>query len=705
MPHWFADRPPIRRPLTRRRLLRSAGQAIATLPLLGLAPTLRPAAAAPPAQIRAGEWSAAEALSAFDAGGAGEFAAPFPFTALGAHWATDSPDDLQAHLTVSTSRDGADWSPWRTLHGEEHGPGPAGRTDRHFTTLHHVEPSRLVRFRATGPDGAARPLPPDLRFVYIDASDGPAAPDLDGQINAFAATLPRVVTRAGWGCDEKLRFDKDGKEIWKPEYRTTEKIILHHTETPNERDPLEAVRAIYYHHTVVMGWGDLGYNFLVDRNGVVYEGRHGGEGVVGGHTLRYNLGSVGIAVVGSFTDAPIPPAAEAAIVQLAAYKGRFLNPQASYYFVDKALPSVVGHRDCLNTACPGDACYPRLPAIREGVAAIIGTDQRMDVAITGISAGGGSAIVSTPYLVKVTVKNTGTAVLPSYYDAGLTYREGDTFDSKGATKVTGRFRVTAELDGIHQPATNPYRWGFGRSLNPGETAEIACRIAFDTMGAKKLRLGLVQENIGYRLRGLDGPALTVIPNPVTPVGPPADAASDVAFFPETGHTLRGALRRYWERFGGLAQFGYPLTEEFPEVSEADGKEYTVQYFERARFELHPEHAGTDYEVLLGQLGRHYHAGDDPAPPLATPGTVYVPETGHNLGGPFKAHWEEHGGLFVYGFPITEEFVERSRVDGKEYTVQYFERARFELHPENSGTSQILLGLLGRQVLQDRGWIK
>ena len=73
-------------------------------------------------------------------------------------------------------------------------------------------------------------------------------------------------------------------------------------------------------------------------------------------------------------------------------------------------------------------------------------------------------------------------------------------------------------------------------------------------------------------------------------------------FPDTGHTLRGTFLDYWTANGGLAVFGFPLTEEFQEVNPSDGKVYTVQYFERNRFEYHPEYKGTRYEVLLGRLG-------------------------------------------------------------------------------------------------------
>ena len=81
------------------------------------------------------------------------------------------------------------------------------------------------------------------------------------------------------------------------------------------------------------------------------------------------------------------------------------------------------------------------------------------------------------------------------------------------------------------------------------------------------------------------------------------------------------------------------------------------------------------------------------------------ETGKCIEGAFLQYWEANGGLAQQGFPLTDEFAEVSPIDGKTYTVQYFERARFEHHPENTGKSQVLLGHLGRQMLQDRGWMK
>ena len=204
--------------------------------------------------------------------------------------------------------------------------------------------------------------------------------------------------------------------------------------------------------------------------------------------------------------------------------------------------------------------------------------------------------------------------------------------------------------------------------------------------------------------------LKELATPASPV-PPVASTRDRLYFPETRHTLQQGFLRYWQANGGLMRFGYPLTEEFEERNAEDGQTYVVQYFERARFEYHPEHAGTPYEVLLGHLGRWALArnGSRPPPPLATAAAGahrYFPETGRTLGGGFRYYWEQNGGLFQFGLPITDEFDERNPDDGRVYTVQYFERARFEYHPEHKGTRyEVLLGLLGRQMLRERDWVR
>ncbi len=190
------------------------------------------------------------------------------------------------------------------------------------------------------------------------------------------------------------------------------------------------------------------------------------------------------------------------------------------------------------------------------------------------------------------------------------------------------------------------------------------------------------------------------------VPPRAAAADDATCFPETNMCLGGAFRDYWFANGGLARNGFPLTPERREVLE-DGKEYTVQYFERVRMELHPENAAP-YDVLLGQFGREvfresfqfniafYEAAARPV--AAKPGLAYFPATGHNVAPDFFAYWAANGGLAQFGYPLAEE--QDWHVDplGPPLRVQYFERGRLERHPENAPPYDLLLGQFGRQVL-------
>ncbi len=172
--------------------------------------------------------------------------------------------------------------------------------------------------------------------------------------------------------------------------------------------------------------------------------------------------------------------------------------------------------------------------------------------------------------------------------------------------------------------------------------------------------------------------------------PPSARAAGPRYFPETGHNVPEVFLNYWTARGGLAIFGLPLTEPYQEGP------LLVQWFERGRFERHPENAGTPYEVLLGQLGRETRAPDPPTIPVGGTAARFFPESGHNLA-IFRAYWERHNGLALFGLPLTEELRERSALDGKEYTVQYFERARLEHHPEQNGTAyEVLLGQLGRE---------
>ena len=169
------------------------------------------------------------------------------------------------------------------------------------------------------------------------------------------------------------------------------------------------------------------------------------------------------------------------------------------------------------------------------------------------------------------------------------------------------------------------------------------------------------------------------------------------YFPETGQFLSEPFLSYWRDNGGVRIFGFPISDRIQEKNEATGEVYTAKYFERARMEIHAESPTT---VVLGRLGAMFHEPEPPAAPID--GARHFPETGHNLSGPFLAYWEQYGGLAVFGYPISEELIETNAVDGVAYTVQYFERNRFELHPEFAGTpDEVQLGLLGSRLYSEK----
>jgi hypothetical protein len=192
--------------------------------------------------------------------------------------------------------------------------------------------------------------------------------------------------------------------------------------------------------------------------------------------------------------------------------------------------------------------------------------------------------------------------------------------------------------------------------------------------------------------------------------PAASAQSDQRCFPETGFCISGRIREFWEQNGGLPVFGFPITPQQEETVE--GKAVQVQWFERHRIELHPENR-RPYDVLLGRLGADLliQQGRDflffPTS-QPQPGCRYFPETQHNVCGDILTMWRSNGlefdgrqgkseaeNLALFGLPLSDLMTEE--IDGRVLQVQWFERARFESHPENAPPYNVLLGLLGNEL--------
>ncbi len=171
----------------------------------------------------------------------------------------------------------------------------------------------------------------------------------------------------------------------------------------------------------------------------------------------------------------------------------------------------------------------------------------------------------------------------------------------------------------------------------------------------------------------------------------AQSQTDTRFFSVTQQSVSGRFLEYWNENGGLLQQGYPISPVLEDQSAIDGKTYTVQYFERAVFEMHPENP-RPYDVELALLGvlayrQKYPDGAPNQVPNTDPGSVSYPATGKRLGGSFLVYFNQHGGVAQQGLPISDEFQEKSSLDGKVRTVQYFERAVFEWNPSEPASLQ------------------
>lgn len=358
-PRWLAEKKLNRRTILKASAAFSAAAAFANVPSLA-----RPTAAQGVTTL-AQEWVQPE-----DVGGEGSlgFEADFPFYAIAPHWPRES--DANTTIEMSTSQDGVVWSAPAVVGSAHTDAGPADRDNRVYGQLAFTEESNYVRYRALDPDGNEHTVP-GLTFTYIDATGGPGLDDISTYSPIPSLDRPPIISREEWGANLTYGGAERGSSEWIPQYQTVEHVIIHHSETSNFRDPLTEIRSIHYYHAITRGWGDIGYNYLVDFMGNVYEGRVGGDNVVGGHAYQYAHGSSGICVMGSFSVATATPEALAGLTWITAWAARYLDPLARADFHETPnLPTICGHRDVNDSSCPGDSMYADLGYIREAVAEV-----------------------------------------------------------------------------------------------------------------------------------------------------------------------------------------------------------------------------------------------------------------------------------------------------------------------------------------------
>jgi hypothetical protein len=321
---------------------------------------------------KAQRWTESEnegAVSQADADGFRIAQADFPFYALGASW--DGSVGAGPTLELAFSSGGAFGDTQTTHAAVEDGLRP-NRDGRIFTHLVFVEGATAVKYRTL--DGSGNPVSlPGFQLVFIDASEGPNGGDRVTAAGGPTLGKPPIVSRSEWqspGTDS-YRFDEYG-ELWPREYQLVETVIVHHTVTDNRTHPYTAVRSIYYYHAVEQGWGDIGYNYLVGQDGSVFEGRAGGDNVIGGHAFQYAFGSSGISCLGTFDSSDVSDDCWAALIAIVAWTGRNIEPLGRHTFHEAPdLWNICGHRDTNQTGCPGDMLYADLPGLRQAVANVL----------------------------------------------------------------------------------------------------------------------------------------------------------------------------------------------------------------------------------------------------------------------------------------------------------------------------------------------
>ncbi len=326
----------------------------------------------------------------------------YPFQLLGINWEEELPANTASQIEIRfQTRSGAKglspWTDWQPIESDQDG----AYSDNGFWTYVITEDATAFQYRAnlSTSDQSVAPKLSNISFDYVAGGSEPLLSRL-----IFKNDNGEIIERDDWGADEDYRLsenyvftasesyqeldddevaedpdmeivetvytDEDGNDLlWPLEYpKEVKKIIVHHTATTsNLDDPEEAIRAIYYYHAMTRSWGDIGYNFIIDQEGNVYEGRYGGDGVVAGHAAGYNTGSVGIALLGNYEDSPVPGEMVQSLTDLIYEKAQVhdINPDGSSRFRDESMANILGHSDVASTACPGDYVYELLDGITD----------------------------------------------------------------------------------------------------------------------------------------------------------------------------------------------------------------------------------------------------------------------------------------------------------------------------------------------------
>ena len=411
------------------------------------------------------------------------------FDRVGVHWVAKPGTQDSFFVELRTSSDGASWSDWGLL-GADEDMANLDSNEWYASPQLAVDGARYAQVRVWLTDGDPTEVA-RIGLTFMDVDDlnqGPVARawnDVVGAVKdivrsytdaSYASAAPvgatRILTRSDWAADEKLMQ-------WIPRYpQPVRKAVVHHTVTDDGgTNVAAAIRAIYYYHAITRGWGDIGYNYLVDKYGNVWTGRQGGDNVEAGHAYGWNKGSIGIAAIGTYSVTQPTTAMVGAIANIIATKftqfgvqpygaDQFVHqeqaPDGSWVNVTSNPPNVQGHRDCNyiqsqyggQTACPGNALYAKLTSIRQmAQAAVVNGYVQMPYLETTLpKAAYPGAVVN----VGVTVFNRGKTSIPAGTKVSYRMLQGATVVvPQGGTGTIGADIAPGAQGGVNVPLTVP----------------------------------------------------------------------------------------------------------------------------------------------------------------------------------------------------------------------------------------------------------
>jgi len=385
--------------------------------------------------------------------------APQRFDLVAFHW------QGSGRVLFRTRSQAGRWSAWRRAAPEgEDLPDPASpearvRSGWHLGNPYWVGPSDRIAFRLVGDVRRLRAW-----YVWTPVSHAAVR-------RVSTAGSPQIVPRAEWRANEAIKRAP-------PRYaRTVSLAVVHHTAGTNAYSPAASaaiVRGIELYHVRGNHWNDIGYNFLVDRYGQVFEGRAGGidRNVIGAQAQGFNTGSVGVALIGNYNTGRVTSAERKALVSLLAWRldVAHVDPLGTVGWVSGGNPkyragktvelrAVSGHRDTGFTSCPGTRLYSQLPSIAADVAAT-GLPKLYGPVVKG-SLGGPitfSAQLSRPGGWTVTVRDLGGTTVGRGTGRGAAIAW--TWNSAGHRG--GSYTWTMEAGA----ATRPAQGTFGRAPVP-----------------------------------------------------------------------------------------------------------------------------------------------------------------------------------------------------------------------------------------------